>query len=123
MLRLRQDRLVEQERLRIAQNIHDDLGARITQISLLSGMSGMIRSFRKKRGSLLTPFSRMSRDLVSALYETVWTVNPENDHLEALGSYLCQMADNCASKRNCAAGFTSVICLLKSSFPAMRAIT
>lgn len=35
----------------------------------------------------------MSRDLVSALYETVWTVNPENDNLEALGSYLCQMVN------------------------------
>ena len=39
MLRLQQERVVEQERLRIAQNLHDDLGARITQISLRSGMS------------------------------------------------------------------------------------
>jgi signal transduction histidine kinase len=34
----------------------------------------------------------MSRELVSALYETVWAVNPEYDNLEALGIYLCQMA-------------------------------
>jgi signal transduction histidine kinase len=34
----------------------------------------------------------MSRELVAALYETVWAVNPENDNLEALGNYLCQMA-------------------------------
>jgi signal transduction histidine kinase len=33
----------------------------------------------------------MSRELVSALYETVWAVNPENDNLEALGNYACQM--------------------------------
>ena len=33
----------------------------------------------------------MSRELVAALYETVWAVNPENDNLEALGNYLCQM--------------------------------
>ena len=35
----------------------------------------------------------MSRELVGALYQTVWAVSPENDNLEALGSYLCQMAD------------------------------
>ena len=35
----------------------------------------------------------MSRDLVCALYETVWTVNPENDNLEALAGYLCQMVN------------------------------
>ncbi len=29
--------------------------------------------------------------MVSALYETVWAVNPENDNLDALGNYLCQM--------------------------------
>jgi len=35
----------------------------------------------------------MSRELVSALYETVWAVNPENDNLEAQGNYLCQMVN------------------------------
>jgi len=35
--------------------------------------------------------SQMARDTVSALYETVWAVNPENDNLDALGNYLCQM--------------------------------
>ncbi len=30
--------------------------------------------------------SRMSRELISALYETVWAVNPENDNLEKLHS-------------------------------------
>ena len=37
--------------------------------------------------------TRMSRELVSALYETVWAVNPENDNLDALGNYLCQMVN------------------------------
>src|SRR5258708_18500961 len=37
--------------------------------------------------------SKMSRELVLALYETVWAVNPENDNLEALGNYLCQIVN------------------------------
>jgi signal transduction histidine kinase len=93
ILRLRQERALEQERLRIAQDIHDDLGARITQISLLSGMSQNDPQLPEKARAAFDTISRMSRDLVGALYETVWTVNPENDNLEALGGYLCQMVN------------------------------
>jgi NAD(P)-dependent dehydrogenase (short-subunit alcohol dehydrogenase family) len=46
----------------------------------------------------------MSRDLVSALYETVWTVNPENDKLEAcprrgMGEALEQLAAQASARR------------------------
>jgi signal transduction histidine kinase len=93
MLRLKQQRALEQERLRIAHDIHDDLGARVTQISLLSAMSQNNQSFPEKARADFDRICKMSRELVSALYETVWAVNPENDNLEALGSYLCQMAN------------------------------
>lgn len=93
MLRLKQQRELEQERLRIAHDIHDDLGARVTQISLLSAMSQGNESFPDKARADFDRISKMSRELVSALYETVWAVSPENDNLEALGSYLCQMAN------------------------------
>lgn len=93
MLRLKQQRALEQERLRIAHDIHDDLGARVTQISLLSAMSQNNDSFPEKARGDFERISNMSRELVSALYETVWAVSPENDNLEALGNYLCQMAN------------------------------
>ncbi len=92
MLRLKQQRALEQERLRIARDIHDDLGARVTQISLLSAMSRNSDTLDKARLDF-DRISEMSRELVTALYETVWAVSPENDNLEALGSYLCQMAN------------------------------
>lgn len=93
MARLKQQRVLEQERLRIAHDIHDDLGARVTQISLLSAMSQDNATFPEKARADFGKVSQMSRELVSALYETVWAVNPENDHLEALGNYLCQMVN------------------------------
>ncbi len=91
MARLKQQRALEQERLRIAHDIHDDLGARVTQISLLSAMAQENPAFPEKARADFDKVSKMSRELVSALYETVWAVNPENDNLEALGNYLCQM--------------------------------
>jgi signal transduction histidine kinase len=39
MLRLEPQRAMDRERLRIAQDIHDDQGARVTQISLLSAVA------------------------------------------------------------------------------------
>lgn len=91
MVRLKQQRELEKERLRIAHDIHDDLGARVTQISLLSAMAQDNPAFPDKARADFDKVSKMSRELVSALYETVWAVNPENDNLEALGNYLCQM--------------------------------
>lgn len=93
MLHLKSQRALEQERLRIAHDIHDDLGARVTQISLLSGMAQKNESLPEKARTDFDRISQMSRDLISALYETVWAVNPENDNLDALGNYLCQMVN------------------------------
>ena len=93
MARLKQQRALEQERLRIAHDIHDDLGARVTQISLLSAMAHENTGFPDKARADFDKISKMSRELVAALYETVWAVNPENDNLEAQGNYLCQMVN------------------------------
>ena len=93
MVQLKQQRALEQERLRIAHDIHDDLGARVTQISLLSAVAHENTAFPDKARADFDKISKMSRELVAALYETVWAVNPENDNLEAQGNYLCQMVN------------------------------
>jgi signal transduction histidine kinase len=93
VVRLKHQRALEQERLRIAQDIHDDLGARVTQISLLSAVAQGDSSLPEKARADFDRISRMTRELVSALYETVWAVNPENDNLDELGNYLCQMVN------------------------------
>ncbi len=89
--RLEYQRMMEGERLRIAQDIHDDLGARVTQISLFSAMAQANPALPEKARADFERISRMSRELVASLYETVWAVDPENDNLESLGDYLCQV--------------------------------
>lgn len=90
MLRLEQQRALERERLRIARDIHDDLGARVTEISLLSAMARNNGAFSEQARDEFHRITLQSRDLVAALYETVWAVNPENDNLESVGNYLRQ---------------------------------
>ena len=94
MLRLKSQQALDKERLRIAQDIHDDLGARITEISLASALAQKRTSLTPETSNDFQRISRMSQELVSALYETVWAVSPENDNLDALGNYLCQMVNH-----------------------------
>jgi signal transduction histidine kinase len=94
LLRLRGERALEQERLRISRDIHDDLGARITEISLASALAKNKPSLPPSASADFDHISRLSRELVAALYETVWAVSPENDNLDALGNYLCQMSNH-----------------------------
>jgi signal transduction histidine kinase len=94
MVRLRSERALENERLRIARDLHDDFGARLTEISLASALAKKKPNFPETANADFEHISRLSRELVAALYETVWAVNPENDNLDALGNYLCQMANH-----------------------------
>jgi signal transduction histidine kinase len=94
MARLKNQQTLDKERLRIAQDIHDDLGASITEISLASALAQKRPSLSQEASEDFKRIHRMSRELVSALYETVWAVNPENDNLDALGGYLCQMVNH-----------------------------
>jgi len=93
MLHLRNQQMLERERLRIAHDIHDDLGARVTQISLVSAMFLNDVSLPERARAGFTDIKTMSQDLVSALYETVWAVNPEYDNLAELADYICQMVN------------------------------
>jgi signal transduction histidine kinase len=59
---------------------------------MVSAASLQDSSLSSKTRDEISQIKEMSRDLVSALYETVWAVNPEYDNLDALVNYLCQMA-------------------------------
>jgi signal transduction histidine kinase len=95
LAKVEQERMLEHERLRIARDLHDDLGARLTHISLMSGLAENDPQSAASRESFQR-ISGMARELVAALYQTVWTVNPEHDNLEALVNYLCQLTQNLA---------------------------
>lgn len=100
MVHLKNQQALESERLRIAHDIHDDLGAQVTQISMATAMSLLDPALSDKTRAELDQIRQMSRDLVSALYQTVWVVNPEYDNLDALGNHLCQLANQLCKQTN-----------------------
>ena len=97
---LERDRAVEQERMRIAQDIHDDLGARVTQISLVSSAAQRRQEVSERARRDFEQVAELSASIVTALYETVWAVSPENDHLDEFGAYICQMTTQICAQAN-----------------------
>lgn len=105
ILRYESQRALEYERLRIARDIHDDLGARVTQISLASAMAQENPLYPEQARADFEHVSQMARDLVAALYETVWTVTPSNDNLKELGNYLFQISNKLFARTECLCRF------------------
>jgi signal transduction histidine kinase len=91
---LQLQRATERERARIAQDLHDDLGAGLTQISLNTAMAQNPSVPPALAGTLLDEIDQRSRTLVIALDEIVWAVNPKNDTTPSLARYFCQFAQN-----------------------------
>ncbi len=92
--RLRQaerDAAIERERTRIARDMHDELGATLTQIALLGELPGSADSTgpHGPGGGII---SQTARRAMKSLDEIVWAVNPQNDRLEDLLDYLGQFA-------------------------------
>jgi signal transduction histidine kinase len=86
-------RLLEAERARIAQDLHDDLGATLTEIRFLSAVKSRDSLVPENTRSQLIEVSEKSRQMVSSLDEIVWAVNPANDSLPSLMSYLRHVAE------------------------------
>ena len=89
-----QQHALEQERARIAQDLHDDLGAGLAQISFASAMAQNPAMAPDTGRELLGEIGGRAREMVRALDEIVWAVNPKNDSVVSLSSYFCQFAQS-----------------------------
>lgn len=79
---------LEQERSRIARDIHDDLGASLTRISLLSESS----SDNEEPRSPMSQIRSTTRDLMRSMDGVVWAISPEHDEFDDLANYLSSYA-------------------------------
>lgn len=89
---LKSQHALERERSRIAQDLHDDLGAGLTEIGLLGGMLQDPARLPTHKQEALGRIVRRCHDLVMALDEIVWAVNPRNDSVNSLSGYLGRYA-------------------------------
>ena len=90
---LERRRMLEEERNRIARDIHDDLGTTLSQIAMLSEMAKEEKPEGQERRLLGNIFNH-AQQATRALDETIWAIRPSNDTLGHLIEYLCQFAEN-----------------------------
>lgn len=83
--KLQQQQALQRERERIAKDIHDDLGAGLTSILLQSALAQRNRA--GETPGHLERISATATDLVGAMDEIVWAIDPENDTLDAVVTY------------------------------------
>ena len=83
---------LERERARIAKDIHDELGASLTHIAMLSQSAHKDLSHPARTARHLDDIYGTSRELTRAMDEIVWAVNPKRDTLDSVASYLVKFA-------------------------------
>ena len=86
------DQALSRERERIAQDMHDDLGARLTQLSFQGELAKRSIGQTTELESRLETVVESVRQTAQALDDVVWMTNPRNDNLERLISHLAQLA-------------------------------
>ncbi len=78
---------VEQERSRISKDMHDDMGSGLSKIAIMSQIL-KVNLETKSESEQIEKISQTAQDLVGSMGQIVWAMNPENNGLENLTSYI-----------------------------------
>ena len=99
--RIRLKRLLEIERLRIkiASDLHDDIGSALTRISLESELLNSNSDPGENRAGL-SRIGNMSREIISSMSDVVWSIDSRNDSVENLLNHMKDFAFSLFSLKN-----------------------
>jgi signal transduction histidine kinase len=87
---------LDEEKLRISRDMHDSLGARLTQIKLMSEMA--YQQPEPARIALMESISTTASEVITQCSQMVWSLNPANDSLDSLVDYLVHYATDFITK-------------------------
>ncbi len=102
LIRYRVGRLLELERVRtrIAADLHDDIGANLTRIAILSEVANA--QLNQSVPLVETPLSsiaNISRESISSMSDIVWAINPKKDSLFDLIGRMRRLAEDLLPSR------------------------
>ena len=100
-LGIAQVREIERLRLRIAADLHDDVGSNLGAISLLSRKVQKGGAGRQEQQEDLTAINRMAVQASNSIREIVWFINPEYDTLQDLVLRMKEAASAMLAGREC----------------------
>ena len=91
-LHRKERQLLQGERARIARDIHDDIGARMTQLVLHGEVAQNELPDDSEMRQQLTWICEEARGLLSTMDEILWAVNPQRDTVRDFAAYVCKYA-------------------------------
>lgn len=97
-------REIEQERARVAHDLHDDLGSGLTEVNMLTTLAKSATTSTEEKQRYLGELSETARRMVTSLDEIVWAVNPRNDTIASLASYFGSYAQRLLDLASVACG-------------------
>ncbi len=92
--RMERQHEIERERARIAQDIHDDVGASLSRIAMLSQPARGDLTEPGRTAAMLSNIYSTAREVTRSLDEIVWAVDPRHDTLDSLVDYMCRYAQS-----------------------------
>jgi signal transduction histidine kinase len=93
---------VQQERARIARDIHDELGTVLSRIAMVSESAALEAEAGSRQRGRLDEICEASRELTQSMEEIVWAQDPRRDYLDNLVDYFCNFATKLLSAGNIA---------------------
>ncbi len=72
---------VERLRMRIARDLHDDIGSALSNIHIISSMAMKQQSDNGNAGKVFGKIKESSKAMLENMQDIVWAINPENDTL------------------------------------------
>lgn len=85
-------RFLQMERARIARDIHDDLGAQLTQLVLQGEVAQREQPADSLARSQFNQICERAREISRAMGEIVWAVNSRRDTVRDFVTYVCKYA-------------------------------
>lgn len=85
---VRYQKALEGERARISRDMHDEVGASLTEIAMLSELALQRSGNGPMDRRPLEKIAGRSRAMLDAIGEIIWAINPSNDRFDHLAAYL-----------------------------------
>ncbi len=85
---IQKEQALLEERNRISADMHDDLGSELTKIVILSRIARTKLGLERSKEQPIIDIDNAATDIVKKMNEIIWALNPTNDSLESLVSYL-----------------------------------
>jgi signal transduction histidine kinase len=86
--KLEREGAMERERMRISQDMHDEVGAGLSEIGILSELAKKDIRNPDELDIYMQRISDTSREIIASIGEIIWAINPKNDLLDDLVAYL-----------------------------------